>query len=97
LGKLYDALLLQLEKNRIPIAKGGKYTFQFGPNELLKTVGLSSDKGNPYIRKMFENKWMVLADNKIATSDVEQIQKQSDYYRHMEKIERARRKAATQQ
>jgi len=96
-GKLYDALLLQLEKNRIPVVAGGKHTFQLGPKELLNTVGLSSDKGNPFIRKLFENKKMVLADNKIATNDVEEIQKQSEYYRKMEKIERARRKAAAQQ
>ena len=31
------------------------------------------------------------------TRDVEEIQKQSEYYRKMEKIERARRKAAAQQ
>ena len=97
LGRLYDSLLLQLEKNRVPIATKGKYTFQLGPKELLNTVGLSSDKGNPYIRKLFENKNMVLADNKIATNDVEEIQKQSEYYRKMEKIERARRKAASAQ
>ena len=97
MGRLYDALLLQLEKNRIPIVAQGKHTFQLGPKELLNTVGLSSDKGNPFIRKLFENKKMVLADNKIATNDVEEIQKQSEYYRKMEKIERARRKAAAQQ
>ncbi|HTO22683.1 MAG TPA: cyclic nucleotide-binding domain-containing protein [Spirochaetia bacterium] len=97
LGKLYDALLLQLEKNRIPVVSGGKHTFQLGPKELLNTVGLSADKGNPYIRKLFENKKMQLVDNKIATIDVEEIQKQSDYYRKMEKIERARRKAAASQ
>ena len=57
-------------------------------------VGLSSEKGNPTIRKLFENKKMVLADNKITTTDVEEIQKQSEYYKKMEKIERARRKAA---
>ena len=94
LGKLYDALLLQLDKNRVPIVTGGKYTFQFGPKELLNMVGLSNDKGNPIIRKMFEDKKMSLADNKISTTDVEWIQKQSVYYKRIEKIERARRKAA---
>jgi CRP-like cAMP-binding protein len=94
LGRLYDALLLQLEKNRVPIVGGGKYVFQLGPRELLNMVGLSSEKGNPTIRKMFENKKMVLADSKITTTDVEEIQKQSEYYKKMEKIERARRKAA---
>ncbi len=96
LGRLYDALLLQLEKARVPIATGGKYTFQLGPKELLNMVGLSTEKGNPIVRKMFENKKMSLTDNKIATTDVEEIQKQSVYFKRMEKIERARRKAAAQ-
>jgi CRP-like cAMP-binding protein len=96
LGKLYDALLLQLEKARVPIATGGKYTFQFGTKELLNMVGLSTEKGNPIVRKMFENKKMSLADNRISTTDVEEIQKQSIYFKRMEKIERARRKAAAQ-
>ncbi len=95
LGRLYDALLLQLEKNRVPVVGGGKYTFQLGPKELLNMVGLSSEKGNPIIRKMFENKKMVLADGRITTADVEEIQKQSEYYKKMEKIERARRRAAS--
>jgi CRP-like cAMP-binding protein len=96
LGKLYDALLLQLEKARAPIVSGGKYTFPFGPKELLNMVGLASEKGNPIVRKMFENKKMSLTDNKISTTDVEEIQKQSIYFKRMEKIERARRKAAAQ-
>ena len=94
LGRLYDALLLHLEKNRVPIVKGSKYTFQLTPKELLNFVGLSNDKGAPFVRKLFDNKKMVLSDNKIATVDVEEIHKQSEYYKHMERIERARRKAA---
>jgi hypothetical protein len=78
----------------VPIVTGGKYAFQFGPKELLNMVGLSNEKGNPIIRKMFEDKKMSLADNKIATTDVEWIQKQSVYFKRIEKIERARRKAA---
>ncbi|HET6488000.1 MAG TPA: cyclic nucleotide-binding domain-containing protein [Spirochaetia bacterium] len=94
LGRLYDALLLHLERNRVPIVKGGKYTFQLTPKELLNFVGLSNEKGAPFVRKLFDNKKMVLSDNKIATVDVEEIHKQSEYYKHMERIERARRKAA---
>ncbi len=96
LGKLYDALLLQLERSHVSIAPGGKHTFQVGPRELLNMVGLSSEKGNPYVRKLFENKKMLLTDNKISTTDVEEIQKQSEYFRKMERRERALRKAAAQ-
>ncbi|HUV07530.1 MAG TPA: cyclic nucleotide-binding domain-containing protein, partial [Spirochaetia bacterium] len=35
LGRRYDSLYLQLEKNRVPINRGGSYTFEFGPNDLV--------------------------------------------------------------
>lgn len=96
LGRLYDYLMLKLEQNRVPIAPSGNYTFPFGPKELLNFTGLSADKGNPIVRKMFENKKLKLVDNKIQTLDLEEIQKQSEYYKKMEARERARRKAASQ-
>ncbi len=37
---------------------------------------------------------MKLADNKIATTDVEEIQKQSEYYKKMEKIQKSRQEGS---
>ncbi len=91
LGRLYDALMIQLEKNRVPIEPKASYTFDFGPKELINMVGLPKDQGNTLIRKLFENKKLKLVDNRIFASDVEEIKKQSEYYWKMEKIERARR------
>lgn len=91
LGRLYDALLIHLEKNRVPINASEAYTFDFGPKELINMVGLASQDGNAVIKKLFENKRFKLIDNKIHTMDLDEIEKQAKYYWKMEKIDKARR------
>ena len=90
LGRLYDALLIQLEKIRLPITQDA-YTFDFGPKELINLVGLPKDEGNSVIRQLFENKKLKIIDNRIHVSDIEEIEKQAKYYRKMERIEKSRR------
>jgi CRP-like cAMP-binding protein len=91
LGRLYDALLIQLEKNRVVIRSGESYTFDFGPKELINMIGYSPKEGNVYVRKLFENSKIKLVDNKIHAADLEEVEKQAKYYRKMERIEKARR------
>ena len=90
LGRMYDTLLIHLEKNRIPI-NNNPYTFDFGPKELANMVGLSPQDANMLIRKMLENKKLQITNDKIWTLSVEEIAKQSEYYKKMQKIEKARR------
>ncbi len=91
LGRLYDSLALQLEKNRVPIMRGSSYTFDFGANDLVNMVGLSVRESGDLIRKLFENKKLRLIDNKIFAADVEEIKKQADYFKKMQQIEKARK------
>ncbi len=93
LGRMYDALLIQLEKNRVPITSDS-YTFDFGPAELINMVGLPKSEGGALVRKLFENKKLKIVDNKIHVSDVDEIEKQAKYFRKMEKIERARKQGS---
>ncbi len=90
-GRMYDALLIQLEKARVNIRAGADYTFDLGPRELINMVGLPMSEGNLVIRRLFENSRLKVTDNRIQTTDVEEIAKQAEYFRKMEKIERARR------
>jgi CRP-like cAMP-binding protein len=90
-GRLYDALLIQLEKNRVPIHSGEAYTFDFGTRELINMVGLPMNEGNQAMREMLRNTKVKAMDNRIHVTDVEEIDKQAKYYRKMEKIERARK------
>lgn len=89
-GRLYDALLIQLEKNRVPLKAGSSYTFNFGPKELINMVGFSSNEGNIHLKQLVTNKIFKLVDNKFAVSDVAEIEKQAKYYRKMDKISASR-------
>jgi CRP-like cAMP-binding protein len=90
-GRLYDALLIQLEKNRVPIRSGEAYTFDFGTRELINMVGLPMEEGNHAMRELLRNTKLKAMDNRIHVTDLEEIDKQAKYYRKMEKIERARK------
>lgn len=91
IGKMYDALGIQLEKNRIRINPGENYTFEFGPNELLNFVGLPLKEGEMHLNKLFENRKLQVVENKIFTTDVDEIVKQAQYFKKMQKIDKARR------
>jgi len=90
IGRLYDALLIQLEKNRIPLKQGVSHTFTFGPKDLLNMVGFSSSEGNGQLKELFSNPVFKLTEGKIFLSDVAEVEKQAKYYRKMERINQNR-------
>jgi CRP-like cAMP-binding protein len=91
LGRLYDALLIQLERNRVAIRSGESYTFDFGTKELINMVGMPMVEGKQALRELLKNSRVKALDNKIHVTDIEEIDKQAKYYRKMQKIERARK------
>ncbi|MDR0475199.1 MAG: cyclic nucleotide-binding domain-containing protein [Treponema sp.] len=90
LGRMYDALLMQLEKNRIILDSNNPHTFDFGPKELANMVGLSQGDAGLLVRKMLENKYITIEKDRIHTTAVTEITKQVEFYRKMQKIEKAR-------
>jgi CRP-like cAMP-binding protein len=96
LGRMYDALHIQLEKNRIPTELPKTHTFDFGPKELANMVGLSQKDAAMLLRKMLENKRIMIDKDKIHTTDVREISKQVEYYRKMQRIQKARQESRAQ-
>ncbi|HPD80379.1 MAG TPA: cyclic nucleotide-binding domain-containing protein [Spirochaetia bacterium] len=92
LGRMYDALQMQLEKNKVPIKEGASYTFDFGPKELINLVGFPMSTGSAVVQQLLQNKQFRIVDNKIMVSDMMEIIKQAEYYKKMQKLERARGK-----
>jgi CRP-like cAMP-binding protein len=90
-GRLYDALLIQLERARVNIRPGEAYTFDFGVKELINMVGMPLNEGNIAVRDLLKNTKVKSMDKHIFVADVEEVEKQAKYYRKMQKIERARR------
>jgi len=89
-GRLFDALMLQLEKNRVPLRAGAPYTFPFGPKELLNMVGLSTAEGNLFIKELFKANGFKLVENKIVVNDVMEVENQTKYFRKMDKLTKTR-------
>ena len=91
MGRMYDALLMQLEKNRIEI-NSATYTFDFGPKELVNMVGIPQSEGSMILRKLMENKRIqIIKDkdkDKIHSMDVSDIAKQTAMYKKLQKIGR---------
>jgi CRP-like cAMP-binding protein len=94
LGRMYDALLIQLEKNKVSIIPSQIHYFDFGPKELVNMVGLPQGDGMLVFRKMLENKNIQVVKDKIMVQDISEILKQTEYYRKMQKIEKSRRVAS---
>ncbi|HUX11699.1 MAG TPA: cyclic nucleotide-binding domain-containing protein [Spirochaetia bacterium] len=90
-GRLYDALSIQLERVRVPIRAGESYTFDFGVRELINLVGMPMSEGTIAVRDLLKNTKIKSTDKHILVGDVEEVEKQAKYYRKMQKIERARR------
>lgn len=93
LGKLYDGLMIQLEKMRTPIRPNEAFTFEFGPKELINMVGLSMADGQVAMNDMLKNSKIRQNGSKLHTTDLEEVFKQAQYFRKMQKISKARQDA----
>ncbi len=91
LGRMYDALNIQLEKNRVDLSSTAPYNFNFGPKELVSMVGLPQKEGILVLRKLLENQKFRVINEKMSVADISEVGKQTEYYRKMQKIERSRR------
>lgn len=88
-GRLFDALMLQLEKNRVPL-RAAPYLFPFGPKDLLNMVGLSTGEGNLYVKELMRTPGFKLIENKISVADVTEVDRQTKYFRKMDRLSKSR-------
>ncbi|ADN02756.1 Crp/Fnr family transcriptional regulator [Spirochaeta thermophila] len=95
-ARLYDGMLIHLEKLRVSIRDGTAYTFDFGPRELVNMVGLPQEKGLRAFQEILSSKIIRVLDDRIVVSDVAELEKQAKSYRKIERIERARKGIKTQ-
>ena len=89
-GRMWDTLLLELEKNRIDSNMKRSYSFPYGPKELINIVGLTKEVGAVSLRKLMENKKFKVVDNKFFIDDIREVKKNADYFKTMEKLNRSR-------
>jgi CRP-like cAMP-binding protein len=83
-GRIYDALQIQLEKNRVSLKTNSSFTFDFGPKELANMVGLSQGDGDKIIRKFLENRNFLIVKDKLYVVNVSEVARQAEYYRKIQ-------------
>jgi len=93
IGRMYDALLIQLEKNRVSLDAQTQYIFAFGLPELFNMVGVQEKKGAALFAQMEEGKKLQILDGKIHTTSTEEILKQAEFFRKMDKREKAQQES----
>jgi len=88
-GKIYDALYTQLQKSRVPIKDNSSYTFDFGPEELLKFVGMTEREGSLHLKElMTKDRTISIVDDKIVSSDVSSIEKEMNIIKRSIELEK---------
>ncbi len=95
LTRIYDTLLLQLEKQKIPIHTHDSHNFEFGSKELLNMVGLPPDKGERFIVQLLNDKYFSLEDGKIICSNLEELEKSVHFYKKKAVMEKKREESKT--
>jgi len=86
LGRIYDALLIQLEKNRVQLNSRASYQFNFGYNELMGMAGLSVIDNKHFDRKISGDGKVSFKDEKVFVEDISAMQKEAAFYRRAQKI-----------
>lgn len=89
-GRIYDTLLTQIEKQRLPIKPKQAFNFQFGVKELLNMIGLSAEKGEMQIIQLIDNKLFSLEAGKILCHDIAELEKIVLFHRKKSAMERKR-------
>jgi len=96
LGRMYDALLVQLEKSRVSLDSKSPHTFTFTWKEFVSMQGLSEKEGNVRMDELLKDKNVQLqGDGKIYVSSVAEIAKQTDFYRRMDKTRKSQAEKKT--
>ncbi|MBN2079631.1 MAG: Crp/Fnr family transcriptional regulator [Spirochaetes bacterium] len=90
LGRIYDTLLIQIEKHKIRIYPKQVHNFEFGTRELINMVGLPPEKGDMFIVQLLEDKHFLLEAGKLICTDLQELEKTVLFYRKKSAMERKR-------
>ena len=79
--RLLDAIMIQLEKQKLSFQKNSEANLGLSPIDLVKLVGINEDREDELINKLLADKNFKLLDNKIIVNDLEDLSKQVDSIR----------------
>lgn len=75
-ARILDIMLIQMAKSGAKPTPGKPFTFEYGPTEVLKMVGMDPEEGMPLIQELVDQGLIRLEEdgNKIVIPDIEAIE-----------------------
>jgi CRP-like cAMP-binding protein len=86
LGRIYDALLIQLEKDRVALNTNQYHQCNFGFRELAGMAGIPLEEREVLFKKILLSKRINLINDKIVVTDASEVLRQTEYYRRVQGI-----------
>jgi len=82
-ARIYDAIMIQIEKNRVPIKPRESYTLNFTVEDLIKFLGYPIEEGKKYLKAVLDNdKNITISPNgNITIMDLEKLLKDVTFYK----------------
>ena len=90
MGRIYGAMLIQLEKNQVDLESTGPYVFGFTWDDFVSMVGLPEKEGYMLLGELRKDKNIIVNNGNISATSVQGVVKYAEYYRKMDKIEKAK-------
>ena len=87
MGRLFDALIIQLEKNKVDLTTRDSYLCSFGYKELMGMAGLAVERADGLYKKFLDTKKITIIEEKLQVTNVSETFKEAEYYRNMQKKE----------
>jgi hypothetical protein len=81
LGRIYDALLMRLIKERVSLQTNQPFQCSFGFKELADIARIPQSEHNDLLRRLLLTKRISINKNNIFVRDSLEILRQAEYYR----------------
>jgi len=86
MGRIYDALLIQLEKNRVDLNSHNPYLCSFGVKELVGMAGITEKESGDMCQRVLAAKKIALVTDKVFISNIAEVLKEVEYYHRAQKM-----------
>jgi len=91
LGRIFDALVIHLEKNRVDLTSKESYLCDFGFKELVGIAGIPESESRVLQSRIFPERKLAIRDDKILIPTISDVFKEAEYYRKAELREQNRK------
>jgi len=85
-GRIYDALLIQLEKDRTDLTSTSPYTFNFDFRELIGMAGIPENNAKELFNKLTSARRIAEFKGKLSVLNISGVIKEADYYRRARQL-----------